>query len=1155
MGFVHLHNHTQYSALDGACRTDKIIELTKKMGMTAVAITDHGTMSGVIDFYEQAIRNGIKPILGIEAYVINGELDDPDAKKDTLHHLTLLVKNKKGYQNLIKLSSIAYLDGFYYKPRMSKSLLEKYSEGLICLSGCIRGEIPSLLLQGREEETVEAIDFYKRVFPDNYYLELMDHRFPNEIEVMPKLIELGKRTNTPFVVTNDCHYLHKEDAEAHDVLLCIQTGKTLNDQNRLKYETDQLYFKSEEEMRELFPELPEAYENTVKIAEQVDFKFEYKEFLIPKAELPEKYFNETEYLKDLCYSNAEKKYPEVTEEIKKRIDYELSVINRMGYENYFLVVKDLVDAAVQQDIPVGPGRGSAAGSIVSYLLGITQIDPIKFNLFFERFLNPERIEMPDIDIDFCAQGRNQVIDYVIEKYGRDSVSQIITFSTLSAKAVIKDVARVLEVPPAEANNITKLMPNTPRITLEKCLAESPEFASLMANNRQYSQIIKHATVIEGLIRQHGIHAAGVVIGPSDLSNYLPLAVSRQKGGQTAVLVQFEGKWLDYLKLLKMDILGLKTLTILKRAVQIIEESTGVSVDLSNLDFSDKKVYELFSKGATDGVFQFESAGMKKYLKDLKPNVFADLIAMVALYRPGPMQHIDTYIKRKYGLESVEYDHPLTESALKETYGVIIYQEQVMQMSRDLAGFTGAEADTLRKAMGKKDQRVMDRLKSKFWEGASAKGVDEPTIQKIWNKWLEFANYAFNKSHSVCYAYVAFQTAYLKAHYPVEFMAAILSIEDDPTKIPYFLEECKNMELEVIPPNINISKKDFTVSEGKILFGLRGIKNVGDVAIQRLLEERDENGRFSDIFEFCSRVDLTAVNRMVIESLVFAGALDDLEGTRAQKAEVIDTAIEYGNNASNERKRGQFTLFDAFTESHDDDTIPTGCKPVLPEDVVWNLSDKLEKENSVLGFYISGHPLTKYHNEIKYFCNYSTKLYNQNGGETGRDRIRIIGLVNDIVKRRDNRSRIPNLVIMEDEFGRFELAIPNRDLAKYESFLEPGEQFLIDGKIDTNAFDKSVLRIYPNQLIRMDDLASRFSGEITLVVDESDLNESCLTFLDDLNEKTPGSFNLNFSVRTKKFQQLKLSTYKYKVYPSAKFLHKVEEFFGEAPEISVNTNEL
>lgn len=1168
MSFVHLHNHTQYSALDGACRIDKMLDLALKYDMPAVAMTDHGTMSGAIDFYCQAAKKGVKPIIGIEAYIIDCSYDHPQSKKAKRQHLVLLAQNQTGYNNLVKLSSLSYIKGFYYKARISKDLLKQYSEGIICLSGCVQGEVARLLLDGRIEDAENAVGWYKNLFKGNYYLEIMKHDLPEEDIVMPQIIELARKTETPLVVTNDCHYLKKEDAQAHDVLLCIQTGKMLNDTSRIKYETDQLYFKSEDEMKTLFPECPEAYTNTTKIADSIDLQLDYDTFLLPKVDLPESHASNSDYLRSLCYESAAQKYaqfskeepeqpPKVSrKEIEERIDYELGIIRKMGFEDYFLVVKDLIDNTRARGIPVGPGRGSAAGSIVSYLLGITLMDPIEHSLLFERFLNPDRIEMPDIDIDFCAEGRNEVIDYVVNKYGRNSVAQIITFNTLGAKSVIKDVARVLGVAPVESNKMTKLMPSTPKITLDKCIEESPEFAELMDSNDLYGSILKYGRVIEGLIRQHGIHAAGVVIGPDDLSNYVPLATSAQKGSQSTVLVQYEGKWLDYLKMLKMDILGLKTLTIIRKTVELIKQSRGKDIDILKVPIDDQKTYTLFSEGLTDGIFQFESAGMKKHLKELKPNKFSDLVAMVALYRPGPMQFIDTYIKRKYGLQEIEYDHPIMENALKETYGVIIYQEQVMQISREMCGFTGGEADTLRKAMGKKIMEVMDRLKPKFIEGAVANGVAEHIVKRVWDKCLDFAKYAFNKSHSVCYANVAFQTAYLKAHYPTEFMAALLSQEKDPAKIPYFLEECRNMGIEVIPPNINRCEKEFIVQGNKILFGLRAIKNVGEVAIQRLLEERDKNGVFTDFFEMCSRVDPMAVNKAVLESLIYSGALDELHGNRPQKLAALESALEYGNSVNNERRSGQQTLF-SLLEEDDGSGIPTGCKPVLPEVDDWSLSQKLEKEKSILGFYLSGHPLFKYRYELNLFANMDTKRFLDKGLKIPYPII-IAGVVNNVNKKKVSRNRPYCTAVLEDMYGRFELAIFGKDVEKYSTLLESDGLYIVYGRHSSyngrhngnGSADDKTLRIIPDKILPLDELSQHFSGSLHLNIEEDKVCEGLYDKLVTLSRKYPGKFNLVLKVMTKNFGCIKVIPENIMLYPNEDLNGALKEIFDTSAAVKV-----
>lgn len=1130
MAFVHLHNHTQYSVLDGACQTNKMVELAAKYEMPAVAMTDHGNMFGTIDFSNNAKKHGIKPIFGMEAYLVHHDYNHELSKQDERYHLVLLVKNHIGYKNLMKLSSYSYTQGYYYKPRVSKSLLRQYSEGLICLSACIHGEIPFLLLKNRDDEAKEALNFYKDIFGDDFYIEIQDHQIEDEKIVMPRLISLAEATNTELVATNDCHYLLKDHYKAHDVLLCIQMNKTLADTNRMKY-SPHLYFKTEEEMRRLFPQYPKAYDNTIKIANEIDFKLNYDQYLLPKIDIPEQFTKQSEYLRSLCYEAIPTRYETMTDEIKQRIDYELSVISNMGFDGYFLVVKDFIDAARERDVPVGPGRGSAAGSIVAYLLGITQLDPLKYNLFFERFLNPERIGMPDIDIDFCAEGRSKVIDYVIEKYGRESVTQIITYGTLGAKSVIKDVARVMEVSPQESNIITKLMPSTPGVTLKKCLEEAPEFKKLMASSDVYASILEYSMVIEGLIRQIGIHAAGVVIGPGDMSDYVPLAISNQKDSQPIVIVQYEGKWLDDLKLLKMDFLGLKTLTIIKHTLALIKRYKHIDLDMNKIDLQDKDTYDLLSKGLTDGVFQFESDGMKKYLIELKPNRFEDLIAMVALYRPGPMQHIPTFIRRKHGLEAVSYDHALCENSLSETYGVTVYQEQVMQMSRDIGGFSGAEADTLRKAMGKKKLDLMEKYKSTFKEGANSRGVDDQTIEKIWSGWMAFASYAFNKSHAACYGFVAYQTAYLKAHYPVEYMTALLSLEDNPEKIPQFIHVAKKMNIEVVPPSINHSEAEFTISDNKILFGLQAIKNVGSSAVASMVNERNSKGPYKNLFELTERVDSMAVNKAVLESLIFAGAMDELEGTRSQKVASIEKAISGATEIQSNRRKGQITLFDIY----EPEETETSSNIELVDAPEWSLVQKLENEKKVLGFFLSGHPLSEDKYLIDLFTNINTRHYADPDKETPGS-MQIIGIVANIMIKKDKKGNPFAIVTLEDMHSKFEMSLFASDYEKFINLMVEGNKLYIIGALNTynGSNGDSILRIRPSQIYTIEQLKEKLSGEIILTIDEKDANAEQAKFLNSVFEDSPGNFEITIKIKTEKFNEIHLQPQKNSFFPNDKF---------------------
>ncbi len=1127
MSFIHLHNHTQYSLLDGACRVDRMVKLAAQYEMPALAITDHGNMFGAIDFYKTASKAGIKPIIGIETYIINSDFSDERNKNDKRHHLVLLAMNDAGYRNLMKLSSKAYLEGFYYKPRINKKMLENHSEGLICMSACLKGEISQHILNQQPRLAMQSADWYRSVFGDRYYLEIQDHGIEQEAMAMPGVIKLAQEMNIPLVLTNDCHYLQQSDSEAHDILLCIQTGKSLNDPNRMKYSTNQLHFRKPEEMLKLFPEVPEAYYNTQEIANRINFELKYDDFLLPSIETPSGFESMGAYLQHLCLENVDKKYPALTDEINDRLTFELDVIHKMGFDGYFLVVKDFIDNARVQNVPVGPGRGSAAGSIVSYLLGITQVDPLKYNLLFERFLNPERIGMPDIDIDFCAQGRSKVIDYVVQKYGRNSVTQIITFSTLGPKSVIKDVARVLGVSAADANILTKSIPSTSK-SLTDAMKESKEFASLINTNDLYSNIFQHSQVLEGLVRQTGIHAAGVVIVPGDLTDYIPLASGAQKDNENAVLAQYEGKWLGDLKILKMDFLGLKTLTLINQAKKLIEESQQHQVDIENLPLDDKLTYKLLAQGQTDGIFQFESDGMKKYLIDLKPNQFGDLIAMVALYRPGPMQFIDTYVKRKHGKEKISYDHPLVENILKETYGVTVYQEQVMQISREMAGFTRGQADSLRSAMSKKKIELMEEFQVKFIEGAKANNVPDRIINKIWDDWRAFAEYAFNKSHATCYALVAYQTAWLKAHYPVEFMAALLSLEDNPDKIPYFLEECKRMKISIIPPNINKSDCEFSVSHKEIHFGLRAIKNVGEAAMRAIVADREKSGNYKTIFEFCKRLDSMAVNKTVLESLIAAGAMDELEGNRAQKWQVIETALDHASDHQREKRRGQTSLFDLIEE----DESNSSFNLLLPDTEVWTYQHQLEMEKSVLGFYLAGHPLEPYKEMIEFLA---TTQVNAKDKLNGSD-INVVGVTTGVVKKRDNRGNPMAFVNMEDMTGRYEISLFKNDFDKFLNSFELGKVYFVSGtRSQYISGEDSSLRIIPKKVIAFDSIPYHLKGEVQIEVNEKNITRDFTEKIEELKHQTVGHFSLKLLIHTENYNSLALHPQTLKFFPDNDFI--------------------
>ncbi|HWR83218.1 MAG TPA: DNA polymerase III subunit alpha, partial [Candidatus Deferrimicrobium sp.] len=874
--FVHLHTHSQYSLLDGACRLDSLIELAAQFRMPALAVTDHGNMFGAVEFYKKAARAGIKPIIGCEAYVAGGSRFDKKPSNrfpDGGFHLVLLVKNLTGYTNLMKLCSAAYLEGFYHRPRIDKQLLRDHAEGLIATSACMKGEVSWHLSRGATDEAVAAAQELREIFgPENFFLEIQDHGLEAERVLIPKIDAVSRETGIPLVVTNDCHYLRREDWEAHDALLCIQTGKTVTDRDRMRYNTDQLYFKSADEMQQCFGDFKEALENTVRIAEACNLELQLGRLLLPVFPIPRTFADPDACLRHLCENGIGTRYETITPEIRKRLEYELRVIKQMGYAGYFLIVKDFCDYARSQHIPVGPGRGSAAGSLVSYALRITNIDPIAFDLLFERFLNPERISMPDIDIDFSDRGRDQIIQYVIDKYGKDNVCQIITFGTMAARAVVRDVGRVLGFPYGEVDRIAKMIPLAVDMTLERALKQSAELAEVVKNDKRIEQLIRISQTLEGLARHCSTHAAGVVIAPSALTNYVPLFA----GSKDEVTTQYDMKMVEEIGLLKMDFLGLRTLTVIDDAVRMIAQNHGVTVDLEAIRLDDPEVYQVFARGDTTGVFQFESSGMRDYLRKLCPENFTDLTVMNALYRPGPLDSgmINTYIERKQSAGSFAYMHPRLEKILGATYGVIVFQEQVLQIANALAGYSMGKADLLRKAMGKKDAALMAAQKQEFLMGAAANKIDAKVAEEVFNQIETFARYGFNKAHSTSYAFIAYQTAWLKRYYPREFMAALMTSEiQDTDRIYILLEDCRRLGIEVLPPDVNESGIDFTVAGDKIRFGLQAIKNVGAGASQAIVEERQAGGRFVTLADLVSRVPIRSLNRRTLESLIAAGACD------------------------------------------------------------------------------------------------------------------------------------------------------------------------------------------------------------------------------------------------------------------------------------------
>lgn len=958
--FVHLHTHTCYSLLDGACKIPELIDRAKELGMESLAITDHGVMYGVVEFYRAAKAAGIHPVIGCEVYVApRTRWDKMAGLDDKPYHLVLLAENQRGYENLIKLVSRSWLEGFYYKPRIDKELLRNNAEGLIALSACLAGEVPGLLLDGKYEEAKAAALSYQEIFgAGNYFLELQDHGIDGQVKVNAGLLKIAEECGIPLVATNDLHYIRREDAHVQDVLLCIQTGKTLADENRMQFETQEFYLKSPDEMALVFGDYPEALANTVKIARRCQVDFTFGQLRLPPFPLPAGETDEASYLRGLCLAGLEERYPGQTEKKRgaqspmERLEYELSVIEKMGFPGYFLIVWDFIRAAKERKIYVGPGRGSAAGSIVSYCLGITSVDPLKYDLLFERFLNPSRVSMPDIDIDICYLRRGEVIEYVIERYGRDKVAQIVTFGTMAAKAAIRDAGRAMGIPLALVDKTAKLVPNELNITLDRALALSKELRTLTEEDEQVGQLYQVAKSLEGMPRHSGVHAAGLVISGQPLETYLPL----QRSADGLPCTQFEKDTVESIGLLKMDLLGLRTLTVIGQAVELIRQSQGIDVDINHIPLDDGASYKLLSDGDTIGVFQLESDGLRQILRELKPDRFDDIVALVALYRPGPLGSgmVEDYIKRRHGQIPLEYLHPMLEPILEPTYGVILYQEQVMRIAQDMGGLDLAEADQLRRAMGKKKKEVLRAYRETFEEGAVGRGVDRKTAAKVFELMEYFSGYGFNKSHSVAYALVAYQTAWLKAHYPVEFMAALLSsVIETKDKVPFYIDECRLRDIKILGPDVNVSRSDFTVVDGSIRFGLAAIKQVGGPAIQAIIEEREKEGPYTSLESFCRRVDLTQVNRRVLENLIWAGAFKSVPGHYAQLLQILPLAVDRAM-AWQKEDTNQISLFDLNPQMRPtEDSIP------LPEVQEVDERNVLMKEKEVMGLYLSGHPLTPY----------------------------------------------------------------------------------------------------------------------------------------------------------------------------------------------------
>lgn len=1011
--FVHLHNHSEYSLLDGACKVGDLVGQAVKSGMSAVAITDHGVLYGVIDFYREAKKKGIKPIIGCEVYVApRSRFDKEKGIDDNIFHLVLLAKNEQGYKNLIQLVSKAFLEGFYYKPRVDLELIEEYSQGLIALSGCLAGEIPQLVLAGNYQGAKKTALHYDSIFGQgNFFLELQDHGLPEEEQVCRSLCAISDETGIPVVATNDIHYISQQDAVAHDVLLCIQTGTVLNNRERMKFPNSSFYFKSEEEMREIFAYRPDALQNTLMIAEKCSLDFEFGEFHLPYYHLPEGYSAEN-FLRQMVYEKFWLKYPDAETEITERLEYELDIINNMGFAAYFLIVQDLVNWAKENRVRVGPGRGSAAGSLVSYVLGITDINPLKYDLLFERFLNPDRVSMPDIDIDFCFEKREKVINYIIDKYGLDRVAQIITFGTMAARAAIRDVGRVLDIPYGEVDKVAKMIPTELGVTIEKALEISLDLNRAYQSDQTVRQIIDMAKALEGMPRHASIHAAGVVIGKDPLTSLLPL----QKTTDGHVITQFTKETVEDIGLLKMDILGLRTLTVIDRAIEIIEKTRGIDINIDTLLPDDKKVYELLSRGDTIGVFQLESDGLRRIIRELAPNCFEDLIAVIALYRPGPLGSgmVEDFINCKHGDQKIEYIHPLLQDILKETYGVILYQEQVMRIASDVGNFSMGEADLLRRAMGKKKPEELLSLRDKFIAGATINGISKDIAIRLFELMENFAGYGFNKSHSAAYAMISYQTAYLKTYYKVEYMCAFLSsVIDNQDRIVFYLEECKRLGIPILAPDINESFENFTVAQKSIRFGLGAIRNVGLGAVKNIVTTRKKIP-FTSLFDFCRRIDLTQVNKRMLENLIAAGCFDTLKISRKEALSVLEECIDLANGIKQSETSNQISLFGDM-EDMIEEPIPK-IKGEFPS------PELLKREKAVLGYYVSANPLDDHQKILPFITTHQISELTSADDETY---VRIAGMLGNLQRRTSRKGDSYARFYLEDYSRRIDvIAFPS-----------------------------------------------------------------------------------------------------------------------------------
>ena len=1091
--FVHLHNHTKYSVLQAASGVKDLVKKAKDDGMPAVALTDLGNMFGAFSFAQAAHNAGIKPIIGCECYFVEDRHQKKFTRdhKDKRYQQIFLAKNEEGYRNLSKLCSLGFIEGYYYKfPRIDRELVEKFRGGLIVTTGGLQGEVPDLILNRGEEVAEEALKWWHKLFGDDLYIELMRHGLEEEERVNSILLKFAKKYNIKVVASNNSFYLNKEDARAHDALLCIDNNDLISTpigrgrEKRFGFPNDEFYFKTQEEMKALFADVPEAITNTQEIADKIEpIKLE-RDVILPNFELPAGFETEDDYLRHLSYKGAEKRYEVITDEVTERLDHELNIIKTMGFAGYFLIVQDFIAAAKDLGVFVGPGRGSAAGSVVAYTIGITNIDPLTYDLLFERFLNPERVSMPDIDIDFDDDGRQRVIDYVVNKYGRDQVAHIITFGSMAARSSVRDVARVLDLPLYDADRIAKLVPETIGISLEDAFKEVKELREIKESDSLEGRTLQMAGTLEGSVRNTGIHAAGVIIAPDKLTNYIPICKAKDA---ELYVTQFDGKVIEDAGMLKMDFLGLKTLSILKTAIQYVEQNHGKTYDLDDIPLDDKQTYKFFQNGLTVGIFQFESDGMRKHLKHLKPSTINDLIAMNALYRPGPMQFIPDYIKRKHGEESVEYPHEDLRDILEPTYGIMIYQEQIMMVAQKMGGYSLGEADVLRRIMGKKKPELLPPEEEKFMKQAMEKGYEKAVAKDVFDKMALFAGYGFNKSHSAAYSVVAYQTMYFKANYTAEYMAAVMSHNmSDIKKVSFFIEECQRMEIAVDPPNINTAEGKFVAKDGRVQYGLAAIKGVGSAAIEQIVKERTEKGPFKSIFEFSSRIDTRICNRRTMESLAQAGAFDSLHENRAQLLASIEDVLSYASRRQEEERMNQASLFGTGAGS------AGGIhEPKLRECPKWSNIERLNKERELIGFYLSGHPLDKYREETKLFASHT--LSEEVLSETGdRESIKIVGIITDVRRISDKKGRPMAFVQIEDLNGSAEVLVFSEVYDRHQGLISPDTIILLEGTLSKR---DEPPKIIATTMERVENLREKFQTQLQLKLS---LQTNALS-KDDLNQ--------------------------------------------------------